>query len=297
RRYLDLDALDLRYFTPGAVVARPDSRSTLADPRRDPASLLDSLRSRELSTVDKLRTLALVQHLLSRREGELFAGPDASIREYLDEWGFDGGFVENFVAPFYGGITLDRSLSTSKHVFEYTFRALARGEIAVPAGGMGAIPEQLAASARRAGVEIRLDDPVETVAGNSETSRVESAGGIVEPDAVVVATDPKAARDLTGVESIPTEGRGCVTQYYRLPRGTNLKVGKKLLLNAADPAPNTVVPLSNVAPEYASPEAELLNATFLGPDALDADAEELFAETRAALSSWFPSRGFGTMDL
>ncbi|MFC4358730.1 NAD(P)/FAD-dependent oxidoreductase [Halobium salinum] len=299
RRYLDLDALNLRYFTPGAVVARPDSRSTLADPRRDPGAIVDSVTTREVTTVDKLRTLALVQHLLSRREAELFAGPDMTIREYLREWGFSEKFVEHFVAPFYGGVTLDRSLSTSKHVFEYTFRALAKGDIAVPAAGMGAIPKQLAERARRAGVEFAFDERVTEVDANGDGSGVtlRVSGETVEADAVVVATDPKAARELTGVESIPTEGRGCVTQYYRLPRGTGLDVGTKLVLNAGGSAPNTVVPLSNVAPEYAPASAELLNATFLGEGALEADDEDLVAETRAALSSWFPARGFETMDL
>lgn len=299
RRYLNLDALDLRYFTPGAVVARPDSRSTLADPRRDPGAIVDSLTTGEVTTVDKLRTLALVQHLRSRRRDELFAGPDTSIREYLDDWGFSEKFVENFVAPFYGGVTLDRSLSTSKHVFEYTFRSLAKGDIALPAEGMGAIPAQLAEHARRAGVEFRLDEAVEAVDGGSGPGTVTAttADGTVEADAVVVATDPKAARDLTGVEAIPTAGRGCVTQYYRLPRGANLDVGTKLVLNAGGPSPNTVVPLTNVAPEYGPADADLLNATFLGDAALEADEDDLFADTRAALSSWFPTRGFETMDL
>ena len=38
RAELDLDALDLRYFTPGAVIARPGPRSVLSDPLRDPRS-------------------------------------------------------------------------------------------------------------------------------------------------------------------------------------------------------------------------------------------------------------------
>src|SRR6056297_2575727 len=36
RRELDYDGLDLRYFAPGAVLARPGRRSVLADPIRDP---------------------------------------------------------------------------------------------------------------------------------------------------------------------------------------------------------------------------------------------------------------------
>jgi phytoene dehydrogenase-like protein len=134
RRELDLDALDLQPFTPGAVIARPGERSVLSDPLRDPFSLLESLFNREVTTSDKLRTLALRQHLGTYGLDEFFSGPDASIRDYLHDWGFSDSYVENFVAPFYGGITLDRSLSTSKRVFEYTFRMLSEGRTAVPEG-------------------------------------------------------------------------------------------------------------------------------------------------------------------
>ncbi|PSQ60398.1 phytoene dehydrogenase, partial [Halobacteriales archaeon SW_7_71_33] len=97
---------------------------------------------------------------------------------------------------------------------------------------------------------------------------------------------PPTARDLTGVESVPTEGRGCVTQYYTLDR--ELGVGPRIVLNAADDRPNQVVPHTAAAPEYAPDGRTLLSATFLGRP--DADRETLAAETRTALGSWFPER-------
>jgi phytoene dehydrogenase-like protein len=314
RGELDLDALDLRSFTPGAVIARPGERSVLSDPRRDPWSLTETLFTREVSTSDKLRTAALAQDLRGRTESEIFARPDASIRDHLRDWGFSERYVENFVAPFYGGITLDRTLSTSKRVFEYTFKALSEGRIAVPARGMSAIPSQLADRARAAGADVvtgaaveRVDDSRRaavdraTDAGSGDVGTddrgvvVATDGRTVEADAAVVATDPPTARDLTGVESIPADGRGCVTQYYTLPGG--LDAGKKLLLNAADATPNTVVPLSTVAPEYAPGDAALLNATFVDPSALERSAADLAAATREALASWYPERRFDDLEL
>jgi len=306
KRELDLDALDLRRFDPGAVIARPGERSTLADPLRSPGDAVESLFNREVTVSDKLRTLALRQDLAGRTEAEIFARPDAPIREYLRDWGFSPKYLRNFVAPFYGGITLDRSLSTSKRVFEYTFKALSEGTIGVPAAGMGAIPEQLADRARSAGAEVVPDEAVETVdadrsahsggsASRTDAVTVTTADRTVAADAVVVATDPKAASDLTDAPGIPTRGRGCVTQYYSLDRG--LDVGPRLLLNAGDQAPNTVVPLTAAAPEYGDGDRELLNATFLGTEALGRDAEDLFEETRETLSAWFPERRFDDLAL
>ncbi|QCC48244.1 NAD(P)/FAD-dependent oxidoreductase [Halobellus limi] len=296
RRELDLDALDLRYFRPGAVIARPGSRSVLSDPLRDLRSAPASIRNAEVTLSDKLRTLLLRQHVGTRTESEVFRAADRSIRSYLREWGFSEDYVEHFVAPFYGGITLDRSLSTSKRVFEYTFKALSDGQIAVPAAGMRAIPEQLAERARTAGASIRCSERVESIDEAGGNVTVETEAETMDVDVVVVAADPKEARRLTGVESIPVEARGCVTQYYRLPAEDAPRTGRKILLNAADPSPNTVVPMSEVAPEYAPDGTALFNATFLGDAALERDASALAEETRLTLESWYPERDFSGLE-
>ncbi|MFB6281530.1 MAG: FAD-dependent oxidoreductase [Haloferacaceae archaeon] len=295
RRELDLDALDLRRFRPGAVIARGDRRSTLADPIRDPRAAVESLLTPAVPASDKVRTLLLRHDLRGRSEDEVFAAPDRSIREYLDEWGFSDRYVERFVAPFYGGITLDRSLGTSKRVFEYTFRMLSEGAAALPADGMGAVPEQLARRARTAGAEIRTGERVTAVEPAGDGVVVE-AGRRREADAAVVATDPPTARELTGVGAIPTTAVGCVTQYYAIPAHSALDTGRKLVLNAEGPSPNAVVPLSEVAPEYAPPDRELLCATFLDDGALDEPAADLAAATRAALESWYPERSAASLE-
>jgi phytoene dehydrogenase-like protein len=148
QRELDYDDLDLRYYKPGACIAREGERSILSDPLRDHAALGASVLNTEVTLVDKLRTLKLRRDLSNASETSIFSGNDQSVEAYLRDRGFSEQFVENFAAPFYGGITLDRSLSASRKVFEYTFKMLSEGRIAVPAAGMQAIPEQLAASAR-----------------------------------------------------------------------------------------------------------------------------------------------------
>ncbi|MEF8781804.1 MAG: NAD(P)/FAD-dependent oxidoreductase [Haloarculaceae archaeon] len=294
RRELDFDALELRSFTPGATLVRPGKRSILSDPLRDPAALSATLFNREVTLGDKLRILRLRRDLSKKALGDIFAGEDATIEAYLRERGFSEKFLENFAAPFYGGITLDRSLSTSRAVFEYTFRMLTEGETVVPAGGMGAIPAQLAARARAAGVEIELDTPVSDLLREAGGVAVETPGETVTAGAAVVATDPKAARELTGHEAIPTEARSCVTQHFALPDTQHLRTGGRLLLNAADGRPNQVAPMSAAAPEYAPDGRQLLTATFLGRQ--DADDGALAEEVRGALSSWYPENQFSELE-
>jgi phytoene dehydrogenase-like protein len=233
---------------------------------------------------DKLRVLGLYRELREKPDAEILGGPDASTREYLRDRGFSDKFLANFAGPFYGGITLDRSLSTSKKAFEFTFKMLATGDTAVPARGMGAIGDQLAAAARDAGAEIVADETVTAVGADG---RVELGRETDAADAVVVATDPKQARELTGVEAIPTDAKGCVTQYYAFD-GEELDAGRRLLLNAESASPNQIAQLSSVAPEYASADRNLLSATYLGtPDDPD---ERLAARTARTLESWHPER-------
>ena len=290
REELDLGALSLRRFAPGATIARPDHRSTLSDPLRDLGAALPSLLNRDVTAGDKLRTLRLQRDLARRTEREVFAGEDASIREFLDGYGFSEEFVGNFVEPFYGGITLDRSLSTSAAVFRYTFKMLSAGATAVPADGMGAIPDQLADRARAADAHLETDVGVEDLDGTA----LDLGDETLEFDAVVVATDPREAERLTGV-STPGEARSCVTQHVSIAAHDALDTDKRIVLNAANDRPNTVAPMSAVAPEYAPEDRELLSATFLGLQEADDDA--LFEEVRDALASWYPEHRFDDAEL
>jgi phytoene dehydrogenase-like protein len=294
RSELDLDALALRRFRPGAILARPGKRSTLADPLGDPQALTASLFNREVTLLDKLRVLALRRELGRTPHAALFDRDDATIARSVLDRGFSEKFVENFVAPFYGGITLDRSLSTSRFVFEYTFKVLAAGDIAVPAEGMGAIPAQIAAGARDAGARIETDTAVSAVEHDEDGVVVETPGESVTADAAVVATDPATAENLTGCE-LPNTARSCVTQYFSLPSTQDLGTDGRLLLNTVDARPNQIAPMTAVAPEYAPDGMQLLSATFLGEQ--EESDEELAAAIRETLASWYPENQFSNLKL
>lgn len=296
KRELDRDALDLRSFAPGGVICREGKRSTLSDPLRDPSALVASALTREVSLGDKLRTLAL-RLRLTRGDWPTFGISDRSIRDYLQQKGFSEAFIQRFSAPLYGGITLDRSLSTSANVFEYTFRAMSLGSIVVPATGMGAISAQLAERARAAGVDVQTGTEVESVSRNYEGATVSTHAETVSVDAVVVAAGPQTSRDLTDVEAIPTAARSVVTQYYRLP-GPELSAGTRIMLNAEERGPNTVAQLSAVAPEYSDGSGDaLLAASFIGDEPQDRPEQELFDSAASTLAEWYPERSLTNLDL
>jgi phytoene dehydrogenase-like protein len=298
RRELDLDALSLRSFKPGATIARPGERSVLSDPLGDPGAALQTLFNTEVTTMDKLRLYRLQRELRGRSGEEILRRGGSAIETYLTDRGFSDSFVESFAGPFYGGITLDRSLSTDSAIFEYTFKMLSEGETAVPADGMGAIAEALLENARAAGARVETGtrvESVETVGEDRHGVTVAAGGETIAADAAVVATDPQTARDLTGVESVPTTARSCVTLHVALPAGHRPEMGKRIVLNAENDRPNQIAPMSAVAPEYAPDGRTLYSATFLGRQ--DATDDELFETVRDALASWYPSARFGALEL
>ena len=294
RRELDLEALDVRPFAPGATIAAPNHRSTLADPLADPGAAVPTLLNPDVTVRDALRLYRLRRALRGRPVDALFEGEETTVREYLRERGFSSAFLERFAEPFYGGITLDRTLSTSSHVFEYTFKMLAEGEAAVPAAGMGAVPAGLRRRAEAAGATVRTGRAVTGLDVDGGSVTVDAGNEKVFPDAAVVATDPGTAGELTGVEA-PTAARGCATVHCSLPDRQALDTGARILLNAADDRPNTVAPVSAAAPEYAPDGHRLLAATFLGEP--DADDAELGAAVRDALDAWYPENRFAELEV
>ncbi len=283
RRHLDHAALDLRAFDPGAVVRRGREASVLSDPLRDPAALVPSLLSSAATFGDKVTTLARAVASSTERAESASAtdgGADASSLEYLRASGFSEGFIDDFFRPFYGGIFLDRSLSTSARVLRFTFRMLAAGRTCVPARGIGEIPEQLAS--RLPLDAARTDSPVEELLRDAgRVAGVRTPGGDEhEADAVVVA--PEAGR-LAGVPA-PEESVGQVCAYYAAQR---LNGGRKILLNAdAGGFVNNAVEISAVAPSYAPHGQSLLNVVAL--EGFELSDEEVFRRGVEDISSWFP---------
>jgi len=292
-RHLDYGELDFRDFDPGAIVRRGSEESVLSDPLRDPKALVPSLLSDAATLGDKLRTLDLAArtHAVGTSTGAEDGETDTSILEYLKLAGLSERFIDSFFRPFYGGITLNRELSTSARVLRFTLRMLATGRTVVPALGMGEIPRQLAS--RLPEGAIHLDSPVEDLLREGErVAGVSVAGDEHEADAVVVATDAPAAGDLTG-EAVPEEAVGEVCIYYETD---GLGSGKKILLNAEDGAfVNNAAEMSNISEKYAPPDRHLLYAVAL--TGMDLPDEELYRRGIEDLSRWYPDADFRPLSL
>jgi phytoene dehydrogenase-like protein len=294
RRHLDLDALNLREFLPGAVLIRDGKWHAAGDPFRRLSLLGPTLSNPLLTLGDKLRALRLRRFTRGRSLEAIFYGKvrglrggDASAHEELRRRHFsEDGFIQNFARPFFGGIFLERGLETSARALLFTYKMLSSGGIAIPERGMGAISDQLAGKLPTSAIhtQTRVEGIIE--AEGRAVGVALTGGEEMQGDAIVLATDAPTAQRLCGRE-LPSDPVSTTCVY--LAGTESLYAGPRLLLNAnPDAFVNNVVQLTNISPAYAPPGQHLLSVTVLGIPELDDTA--LTARCREELASWFPGK-------
>lgn len=296
QRQLNMAALDLRAFDPGAIVAWRGRREVLTDPLRDrdPASLIGAALTGIVSPADKLRTLQLAVRMRQQTIDDILAGLDLSTLAELKALGFSDQMIDRFFRPFFGGIFLDRSLKTSAKCFRFNFKMMSDGQTVAPNCGMGAIAEQLSAELVATG-KVRLNTRATAlISSDGRVRGVQLADGSeLFADAVVLATPAPETARLSGLP-VPegSLGSSCVWLATRHP----LYRGKKLLLNADENAfVNTLAPMSAVAPGYAPAGWHLYAAAILGVP--DLDDSTIVARTMVDLHRIFVNEAAATTAL
>lgn len=275
-RQLDIAALDLQAFDPGALVWRNGKGSVVGDPFRRPGTTLSTVGAPIGSLFDKARIARLRHRLRSVHPVRLLQGADTSTRDALSNDGFSDVIIERFFRPLVGGIQLDPDLADSRRMFDVIFRMLADGDSVVPAAGMQAIPRQLAD--RLPADAIELNTRVSATTPDSVTVD----GSIIRASAVVVATEGPAACELLGLAPVESKCVGAV--YFATQQAP---VADKLVVldgTGRGPVLNVAV-MSNVAPSYAPPGSHLVVAALPGHDgpSIDDDA-------RRQLRGWWGPR-------
>lgn len=293
QRWLDVDALDLRPFAPGVVVHRGGRSVRFADPFRAPLAAAASLLGPTVTPLDALRLLRWRHAILARDGRRVAARPQVTTAERLAEVGFSRGLVEGFFRPFLAGTFFDPDLTTSSRVTELVFRCFFRGDVAVPARGMGELGAQLAD--RLPGGALRLRTPVRALHRAADGAlAVVHDGGELHARTVVVAVDAPALAHLEldgtalGVSNpmpVTAPGRGTAAIHLDAPRSPT-RGRPDLHLGAPGEGPiATLATMSDVAPTYAPEGRHLVTVSTVGVP--DVDDEALVATVRTQARGWF----------
>lgn len=290
QRQLDMDALDLRAFEPGAVLWDGQRFETIGDPTRDLSSVLPTLFARAATVRDKVEVLRLRREVLRGADYDAFEADDQTTLAYLRSRGFSDGFIARFFRPFLGGVFLESDLATTTCFFRFVFRMFSSGRATVPARGMGEISRQLAAG---------LDDDA-LMLGNAVASvdanevRLQD-GRTLEAAAVVVAAESPAAHAL--VPDAPNaESRGVTCFYFAADEAPTQRAA--LHLNGAQRGViNNLHVASAVSPEVAPSGQHLISVSCLGTtddplglrERVQGEARQWFG---ASADRWSPLRHY-----
>jgi phytoene dehydrogenase-like protein len=251
---VDLDALDLRRFGAGAVVCIDGERHVLADPRRSPSDVGAAFDRSTGTLWEKARLAAYVGRTAVGSGASLKQRPDGPYGATLTRSGMSGRLRRSVLEPFLAGVLGEDRQESSRVFVDLLLRTFARGTPSVPAAGMQALPDQLAA--RLPPGVLRVGRSVDHVGDRQVTSE----GGVIGARAVVIATDPTTAGRLLG-RPAPMM-RGLTTYYHHLPSSPASRPFLHLDGDRSGPVVNSAV-MSDVAPTYAE-QGALLASTVLG---------------------------------
>ncbi|MEQ8841947.1 MAG: NAD(P)/FAD-dependent oxidoreductase [Acidimicrobiales bacterium] len=273
KEMLDYDALDLQNFDAGALVHIGDRMHRVADPFRSPGDAFGTLRAPIGSIKDKAAVLKFRNRVGKNDVEDLFAAKETTAIERLREIGFSDKIIERFLRPLFSGIALDTELQFSSRSLEFIFRMLSEDDAAVPAQGMGEIPNQLAA---------RL--PAGSLQTGAEVTEVGEHhvvvnGSRLESSAVVIATDAGDAARLTGGE-VGDPGTNAVTTWWFAADEAPVQRPVIVIDGDGGGVVNNLAVLSRVSSAYSPDDRSLIAVS---TPRLDVDETAV----RATLTDWF----------
>lgn len=254
KRFVDIAALDLHPFGSGALVRDKGELHLLAHPARHPHHVVSTL-SNDLVTAADIKAFS---SWFGKATASAVRGRDesVSIGEAWDRAGLTGPLRTRVLEPFLAGVVATDDLSTSSSYVQFLFRMFALGRPSLPSRGIQALPNQMAATARRHGAEIRTNITVDSCADEG----VRISGETISADHVIVAVGPEALAPLTGTEAVPT--LGLTTWWFRSDEAPSRSRFIALDGDRSGPVLNTAV-VSNVAPSYSPDGTALIQASAL----------------------------------
>lgn len=207
QKYLNLEALQLQTFIPGASIFKNGKQQVIGDPLRDKSLLVSTVFARVGTLSDKFKILKLNNKLKKKSLSEIFSSKVQTTKSYLMAFGFSNSIIDNFFNPFFSGIFLENKLATSSRMFEFVYKMFGEGDAALPKGGMQAIPKQLSNNLKR--TTFKFNTKVATV---NDSEIILADGQKIKSDFTIIATEP--SKLLNTVNKKVTEWQSCDTLYF-----------------------------------------------------------------------------------
>jgi len=275
QEYLDVNALELCYFLPGASITYKGRTKTIGDPLRSLFLLLPTVFSDIATLSDKFKILGLQRKLRKKSLEAIFNSREISTLEYLKNQGFSDKIISCFFKPFFTGIFLEDELQTMSRMFEFVYKMFGEGLAAIPKKGIQAIPEQLASQLKQTTFQFNTE-----VAAVTDSHIVLKDGAKLESHFTIIATEANPL--VSNLRKQEISWKDCDTLYFKAPR---TKQRPKLigLLADEDAIINNVVSLADLFELTGA--ADVLSVTVVKPHGLS--SEELIRKVAEELQEKF----------
>lgn len=246
------------------------------------------------TVMDKLLIALTRIRVLTKSDDEILTSKEVPTINLLQEIGFSESIVDRFFRPFFGGIFFDRELETTSRLFDFVFKCLALGNNTLPAKGISAIPEQLAAKLPSG--SILLNSRVVSIDVESESSStVKLQNGEVlrsENGVIIAVEEPEAIKLLAGKMNgkpvqVEKPSRKTVCLYFSADVGQIPVKDPVLFVNGSgEGIVNNMYFATNVAPSYGPSGKGLVSVSLIGSFE-DVSDEDLRDEVVKEVSGWF----------
>ncbi|WP_282067838.1 NAD(P)/FAD-dependent oxidoreductase [Olleya namhaensis] len=275
QKYLNIEALELQHFLPGATVFSNGSNKTIGDPLRNMTLLFPTLFSGIGTLQDKFKILKLNSLLKNAALTEIFDKTEQTTLQYLTDFGFSEDMITRFFKPFFSGIFLEPNLETSSRMFEFVYKMFGEGFAALPKDGIEAIPKQLKANLKQ--TTFKFDTKVKSV---EDGKIILEDNTELTSDFTIIATD---ASKLTGNnKQSKVKWKSCDTLYFE----TDIRVIDKPLIGLIvdnDALINNIFYHTSI-PSNAINKKELLSVTVV--KAHDLNSESLIMRVKQELMQY-----------
>ncbi|XP_047182202.1 15-cis-phytoene desaturase, chloroplastic/chromoplastic [Vigna umbellata] len=291
QKLLDYQSLNLQKFYSGARIFYDGRFHTVADPLRHFWDSAKSLTNPIGSPIDKLLIGSTRIGVLSKSNEEIFAAEEVPTIALLKKLGFSDSIIGRFFRPFFGGIFFDPNLETTSRLFDFIFKCLALGDNTLPARGIAAIPEQLAARLPTGSIMLNSRAvSVDLVGSKTPLVRLQNGDVLKSELGVIVAVEEPAAVELLAgrVSQVPKKPvRSTVCLYFTANRDQIPVQDPVLFLNGSGKGiVNNMFFATNVAPSYGPPDKALVSVSLIGLFEGVSD-DELVGKVIEELSGWF----------
>ncbi len=279
QRWLDYSQLDLKAFLPGALLLYPNGKQDLlGDPLRNIGSLFPTLFSRAGNFKDKLLTLKLKNRLAKLSIEEIFQQPEIPTRKVLTQaYGFSNKMIEQFFAPFFSGIFLEKELTTSRRMFDFVFKMFSAADTAVPNLGMEEIPKLLAQPLPSASIHTNA----KVTAIDGQNVQLSDGTKFTAPHLIVATEATGIVQSLAPVQT----KHQSTTHLHFVAKAAPIKKPLIALNTTKQRLVNNICEINTVAPGYANKDQFLISLSVVGHT--DLTGRDLEKAVRNELQKWF----------